>query len=194
MGLNGLKQLGDQQMGRVGVNGSVDVDGTRYGARKGETWCDQFWTWLAIEASEGNGFTDINPDNVPAYFRDPKRDGMWEVYHENKKQRVAGEDSQFFNDGRGDWGKVFYDPIKGNPKYGSLGDMLMASHHIFMLLSVDPINNRIYSLEGNTGNQIKVRKLKVFDELPDPYSDDLPPRNYTVGIGRLKRYMFTQGR
>ena len=125
MGLNGLVQLGDQQLGKVGVNGSVDKDGTRYGARKGETWCDQFWTWLAIEASDGDGFTDINSDNVPAYFRDPKRDGMWEVYHENKKQRVAGEDSQFFNDGRGKWGKVFYDPIKGNPKYGSLGDMLL---------------------------------------------------------------------
>ena len=95
MGLNGLVQLGDQKLGKVGVNGSVDKDGTRYGARKGEFWCDQFWTWLAIEASDGDGFTDINPNNVPAYFRDPKRDGTWEVFHEDRKQRVAERTANF---------------------------------------------------------------------------------------------------
>ena len=63
-----------------------------------------------------------------------------------------------------------------------------------MLLSSDPVNNYIYSLDGNASNQVKVRKLKVFDELPDPYGDDLPSRKSAVGIGRLKRYMFTQGR
>ncbi|MAW08096.1 MAG: hypothetical protein CME61_07425 [Halobacteriovoraceae bacterium] len=194
MGLNGLVQLGDQQLGKVGVNGSVDKDGTRYGARKGETWCDQFWTWLAVEASDGDGFNDINPDNVPGYFRNPRGDDKWKVYHEDPKQRVADDDNQFFNDGRGKWGKVFYDPIKGNPKYGSLGDMLLGPSHVFMLLSADPVNNYIYSLDGNISNQVKVRKLKVFNELPDPYGDDLPSRKSAVGIGRLKRYMFTQGR
>ena len=194
MGLNGLVQLGDQKLGKVGVNGSVDKDGTRYGARKGETWCDQFWTWLALEASDGDGFTDINSNNVPAYFRDPKRDGTWEVFHEDRKQRVAGEDNQFFNDGRGKWGKVFYDPIKGNPKYGSLGDMLLGSSHVFMLLASDHVNNKIYTLEGNVGNQVTIRELSVFDELPDPYGDNLPARRTAVGIGKLKRYMFTQDR
>ena len=63
-----------------------------------------------------------------------------------------------------------------------------------MLLSSDTINNKIYTLEGNVGNQVTVRELSVFNELPDPYGDNLPSRKTAVGIGRLKRYMFTQGR
>tara|TARA_B100000925_G_scaffold143626_1_gene107581 strand:- start:8793 stop:10055 length:1263 start_codon:yes stop_codon:yes gene_type:complete len=194
MGLNALDQLGDQQLGKVGVNGSVDKDGTRYGARKGHTWCDEFWTWLAIEASDGDGFNDINPDNVPGYFRNPKGDDKWKVYHEDPKQRVADDDNQFFNDGRGKWGTVFYDPIKGNPKYGSMGDMLLGPSHVFMLLSTDHVNNKIWTIDGNASNQVKIRRISVFNELPDPYSDNLPSRKTAVGIGRLKRYMFTQGR
>ena len=194
MGLNALIQLGDQKLGKVGVNGTVDEDGTRYGARKGGTWCDEFWTWLALEASDGDGFNDINPDNVPGYFRNPKGDDRWKVYHEDPKQRVADDDNQFFNDGRGKWGTVFYDPIKGNPKYGSMGDMLLGPSHVFMLLSTDHVNNKIWTIDGNASNQVKIRRISVFNELPDPYGDDLPSRKSAVGIGRLKRYMFTQGR
>ena len=194
MGLNGLVQPGDSQLGKIGINGSVDVDGTRYGSRAGDSWCDQFWTWLAVEASEGDGFKDINSDNVPGYFRDPQRDGMWLVNHPDRKQRVPGEDNQFFYDGRGKWGTVFYDPIKGNPRNGSMGDMLLGPSHVFMLLSTDHVNNKIYTIDGNISNQVKVRKLSMFDELPDPEDDNLPDRKSAVGIGRLKRYMFTQGR
>ena len=45
-----------------------------------------------------------------------------------------------------------------------------------MLLSSDTINNKIYTLEGNVGNQVTVRELSVFNELPDPYGDNLPSR------------------
>ena len=194
MGLNGLKQFGDFELGKVGVNGTVDVDGTRYGARKGAWWCDQFWTWLADEASEGDGFVGLNPDNVPRYFRDPLGDGQWAENHPDISQRVPGEDNQFFNDGRGKWEGIFYDPIKGNPLNGGLGDMLLGGAHIFMLLSTDKINNRIYTIDGNYGNKIQIRSLKMFEDLPDPNQEGLPSRKSAVGIGRLKRYMFTQGR
>ncbi|MBT6325423.1 MAG: hypothetical protein HOJ35_05600, partial [Bdellovibrionales bacterium] len=66
--------------------------------------------------------------------------------------------------------------------------------HVFMLLSTDHVNNKIYTIDGNISNQVKVRKLSMFDELPDPEDDNLPDRKSAVGIGRLKRYMFTQGR
>lgn len=192
MGLNGLKQYGDFKLGRVGVNGTEDIDGTRYGAKKGETWCDQFWTWLAVEANNGKGFTGINSDNVPRYFRDPLGNGQWAVRDPDVSKRVPGEDNQFFNDGRGKWGGIFFDPFKGNPLNGSLGDMLLGPSHIFMLLSTDKVNKRVYTIDGNIGNKIVIRKLKMFSELPDPDEDDLPSRKKATGIGRLKKFMFTQ--
>ena len=132
MGLNGLKQLGDQQMGRVGVNGSVDVDGTRYGARKGETWCDQFWTWLAIEASEGDGFTDINPDNVPAYFRDPKRDVCGKFFMKIKSNESLERIVNFLMTGEVIGEKCSMIQSKGTQKIWSFRLLaFMASHHIF---------------------------------------------------------------
>jgi hypothetical protein len=196
MGLNGLVQVGDSNLGKIGVNGTVDPDGTRFNQWRGRTWCDQFWTWLAIEASDGKGFNDINSDNVPGYFRDPMRDGMWDVNHHDPKQRVVGVDNRYFDDGRGKWGHVLYDPIESDPKNGALGDMLLGPSHVFMFFSADKVNNRIYTIEGNVGNRAVVRKIKIHNELPDPYvypqRNQGPKRNYIVGLGKLQRYMFTQ--
>ena len=89
-------QVGDSNLGKIGVNGTEDIDGTRFDQWRGKTWCDQFWTWLAREASDGRGFKEINPDNVPGYFREPMRDGMWDVNHRDPKQRVVGVDNRFF--------------------------------------------------------------------------------------------------
>ena len=42
--------------------------------------------------------------------------------------------------------------------------------HVFMFFSADTgVNNFIYTIEGNVGNRAVVRKIKVHDELPDPY-------------------------
>ncbi len=196
MGLNGLVQVGDSNLGKIGVNGTEDIDGTRFDQWRGKTWCDQFWTWLAREASDGRGFKDINPDNVPGYFRDPMRDGMWDVEHRDPKQRVVGVDNRYFDDGRGKWGHVLYDPVESDPKNGALGDMLLGPSHVFMFFSADPVNNRIWTIEGNVGNRSVVRSIKIHAELPDPYvyprRNEGPKRNYIVGLGKLKRYMFEQ--
>ena len=56
--------------------------------------------------------------------------GSFSMKIENSGRR----DNQFFNDGRGKWGKVFYDPIKGNPKYGSLEICFLGSSHVFMFI------------------------------------------------------------
>ena len=196
MGLNGLFQVGDSDLGKIGVNGTEDIDGTRFDQWRGKTWCDQFWTWLAREASDGSGFKDINPDNVPGYFRDPMRDGMWDVMHRDPKQRVVGVDNRFFDDGRGKWGHVVYDPVESDPKNGGLGDMLLGPSHVFMFFSADTVNSFIYTIEGNVGNRAVVRKIKIHDELPDPYvyprRNQGPKRNYIVGLGKLQQYMFEQ--
>ena len=196
MGLNGLVQVGDSRLGKIGVNGSVDIDGTRYGAERWGTWCDEFWTWLAVEASENKGFKNINPDNVPGYFRDPMRDGMWDLWHEDRRQRIVGIDNRYFDDGRGKWGTVLYDPDLSRPQNGELGDMLLGPAHVFMLFSVDHIQNLIYTIEGNVGNQAVVRAHKVHKDLPNPFDfpgrSIGPKRNYIVGLGKLQTYMFEQ--
>ena len=161
--------MGDSNLGKIGVNGTEDVDGTRFNQWRGLSWCDQFWTWLAKEASDNKGFKDINPDNVPGYFRDPMRDGMWDVEHRDPKQRVVGVDNRYFDDGRGKWGHVLYDPIHSDPKNGALGDMLLGPSHVFMFFAADKVNNRIYTIEGNVANRAVVRSIKIHAELPDPY-------------------------
>ncbi len=194
MGLLGLFQVGDSSLGKIGVNGTEEIDGIRFGAKKGKTWCDQFWTWIAIKSSNEKGFLNINPNNVPGYFRDPKRDGMWDLWHEDPAQRIPGVDNQFFDHGRGKkWGDIFYDPELSNPKNGGLGDMLLAPSHVFMFFSYDKKRKLVYTIEGNVSNRAMIRAHSVYEVLPDPRTgEQLPPRKYIGAIGRLKRYMFNQ--
>ena len=192
MGLIGLKQVGDSFLGKIGVNGTVNVDGTRFGAEKGGTWCDEFWAWIAKKASNDKGFKDLNPDNVPGYFRDPKRDGMWDLWAQENANRIPGVDSSYYDDGRGKWGQIFFDPYLSNPVNAELGDMLLGPSHVFMFFSYDPIEEAVYTIEGNVSNKAMVRKHKVASILPLPGSVDIPKRQYILGIGRLKFYMFNQ--
>ena len=106
--------MGDSDLGKIGVNGTEDIDGTRFDQWRGKTWCDQFWTWLAREASDESGFKDINPDNVPGYFRDPMRDGMWDVNHRDPKQRVVGVDMFLMTAEK--VLAVVYDPVESDQK------------------------------------------------------------------------------
>jgi len=43
--LRALKQVEESRLGRVGYWGSVDDEGTRYGADIGDLWCSEFYSW-----------------------------------------------------------------------------------------------------------------------------------------------------
>lgn len=51
--LSALKQSNEQELGRVGWNGTVDVNGTRYGAGANEAWCTEFYAWNARNQLDG---------------------------------------------------------------------------------------------------------------------------------------------
>ncbi len=40
-----MKQLFNQQRGRIGINGSRWPNGTHYGAGMGDWWCSEFYVW-----------------------------------------------------------------------------------------------------------------------------------------------------
>ncbi len=100
--LQALVQLGDSKAGRVGKEGTVAPNGSRYTAssltplhphyNNGDDfgWCDWFYHYVGVKATDpldgslttnpvvngGNDFWHtMNPNNVPNAFRDPHYDG-----------------------------------------------------------------------------------------------------------------------
>lgn len=142
--LRGLKEFSDSEHGLVGQNGTVAVDGTRYGADKGELWCSEFYAWTGVGSLKGvNGLASVK--RLTKYFRD--HSGLMPA---SKIAEVAR---------RGDYLSLDTDQN---------GD----ANHSAMFLAVefdeDAGQNFVWTLEGNYGNKIKVvrRPLdKVFVNL-----------------------------
>jgi hypothetical protein len=206
--LIGFRELGSYKRGEVGKNGKIEPDGTRYGAKLGGTWCDQFYSWVVTQASEADltnpdkhlGFKGLNSDMVRKYFRDPLLDG----YYTDGSKTTAQTDSSYYDDARGTLGSIYYDPQLGDMRSGQMGDFLLgtsgSSAHVAMFLGYDAKSGKVISLEGNVSNTVIVMRRKwsiqtFIDGAPTKCGAAIGiecdfDRNYWVGLGRLQEMMF----
>lgn len=131
--LRALAQMGDSELQMVGYRGALAVDGTRYGASYGEMWCSEFYSWSTGAHLDWDGSP---PDDI---------DGILDVYADHGGRRPASDVPVWAD--RGDY--VAFD-FNGGGK-----------HHSAMVLAWDPGMNTLWTVEGNTGNEVGVRDRRL---------------------------------
>ncbi len=138
MVLKGLKEFWDSEQGFVGKNGTVAVDGTRYGADVGEAWCSEFYSWVA----SGNlkNFGGIG------HFKDlmEKFRAAGGFYNRSAIPRTAR---------RGDYLAMDTDDTLG-------------TNHSGMFLAYEKMANGsefVWTLEGNSGKKVRVNRRPFND-------------------------------
>jgi hypothetical protein len=117
--LQALNQLGDFKDGLIGLDGTLEPDGTRFTGSSMTPlhpsydpiddlgWCDWFYRYVGIKVTDGldgniaaNPVVDggnlywnatMNPDNIPNAFRDPLDDGCGTEIGDLNGNGVAGE-------------------------------------------------------------------------------------------------------
>ncbi|MBN1283026.1 MAG: putative metal-binding motif-containing protein [Proteobacteria bacterium] len=136
-----LKQHSDALEGKVGTLGTVDVNGTRYGADHDEWWCSEFYAWNASSWLKGVG-SKTSVDALKSYF------SYYDGYYTEADIGVGD---------RGDWVSID----------GHHSTMLLA---IEKNGSTNKDDWSIWTVEGNTGdsggvpvpaNNVGVKKRKV---------------------------------
>lgn len=191
--IQGLHELGDYRLGLVGSHG-VEVGGTRYGAPAGQPWCDQFYSWVVTEASDGLGFVGLDSNQVRGYFRDPLLDGYRDPY-----TLAIQPDSSYYDDGRGQFGTDYYHATESDLREAKMGDFLLGTadgaSHVAMFLGYDVATSEVISLEGNVGDAIAIMRrvwspAKFVDPTTCTSPGICPSRNYWVGVGHLQDLMF----
>ena len=192
--LRALAEYDASLRGEVGVNGTIDPNGTRYSLNylmglstyekaMGTNWCVPFvkWNYAAHDGDPvgGKGFIDLHDRTLGNYFRDPNRDGDF-------------SEGSFYNDGKGNMGTTYFDPVLSNTSTGELGDYLIhdgSMAHAGLFLAYDETTQTLWSIEGNVGNKVQVKSRAVSAKLLDPSTSG---REYWTGIGRLQTAMFTR--
>lgn len=131
--LKGLKEFYDSERGLVGANGTVDVDGTRYGADPGELWCSEFYAWTAKgNLKNVDGLTSVK--RITKYFTD--HNGMMPASDIPEKAR------------RGDYLSMDTD-LNGDANHSGM----------FLAHEIDRTGQAfVWTLEGNSGNKVKVNR------------------------------------
>jgi hypothetical protein len=128
--LQGFKQYFNQLRGRVGRNGSVWPNGTHYGADRNEWWCSEFYAWTSSYALK-NIKNKSSVNQLKDYFR---QGDHYHRIHSMGDMDVAR---------RADW--IAMDT-----------DLDGKKNHTAMFLARRS-DGKIVTLEGNTGNRVKVR-------------------------------------
>lgn len=157
--LRGLHEFNEDQMGRVGYRGTEYKDGTKYGARKGEQWCSEFYAWVTKPYLEDISRRASVP-RLRSFFRQRNE---YDRINEDVLQRAK----------RGDY--IAMDIDKDEKK-----------DHSGMFLAYDPAKKWVWLLEGNTsGNQVDVRH-RTPDEVDGlgHINSAMPQSNYMA----CKRY------
>ncbi|MBI2522393.1 MAG: putative metal-binding motif-containing protein [Bdellovibrio sp.] len=125
-------QYFEQQRGRVGQEGSVDPNGTRYGADYYEAWCTEFYSWNAKVALYFIGSVS-STTSMAIYF--------WNHYYK--------QETDILNKwARADW--LALDTNDDGKK-----------NHTGMVLAWDSRENRFWTIEGNTGNRVGIKKREM---------------------------------
>lgn len=129
--LRGFKEYNEDQMGRVGYRGTEYKDGTKYGARKGEQWCSEFYAWVTKPYLEGISRRASVP-RLRSFFR-----------QRNEYRRINTDVLRRAR--RGDYIAMDTDDDK-------------KKDHSGMFLAFDATKNWVWLVEGNTsGNRVNVR-------------------------------------
>jgi len=128
----GLSQVGYHERNRDGSIGSGNF--TKFGewfGMNGQPWCAMFVSWVANEAGL---LGDVVPRHASttvganAYMER----GLYERRNSGYQPREG--DTIFF-----------YNPSTGR------------FNHVGLVVAFDPQNNRVYTVEGNTSNQVRIR-------------------------------------
>lgn len=132
MVLKGLNEFFASERGLVGQNGSQFVDGTKYGADRGEAWCSEFYSWVG----KGNlkhiaGLSSFK--KLIEYFR------VGNGLHNRSAIPTLAR--------RGDYLAMDTDGVNG-------------TNHSGMFLAFEKASDGefVWTLEGNSGNKIKVHR------------------------------------
>jgi hypothetical protein len=131
MVLKGLKEFDESTLGRVGYKGTAQEDGIRYGAILGEAWCTEFYVWVTQNWLQGvAGRNDVG--DMRDYFNSYNS-----FYNASEiPERAAPGDYLYLDTNRNG-----------------------TANHSAMFLAYDSAAGRLWSLEGNTGdNEVRVRQ------------------------------------
>jgi len=123
-----LRRMHDSKYEAVGYNGTW-TDGTAFGASKGEMWCSEFYSWMGDPYLDWNASRPTSVAQMLEAFGDSG--GNYATY------RVPGEGD------RGDY--LALDTNSDGQK-----------NHSAMLLAWDLYLNKAWTVEGNSGNEVKV--------------------------------------
>jgi len=134
MVLSALYEWKESQYQAVGYNGKQYMDGKKYGASGGELWCSEFYSWVGNAYLKWDG---SRPTNVVGLMNSFKAYGG----------KRPPSDIPVWAD-RGDYlGMDTNDDGKKN--------------HSGMVLAWDPSTRTLWTVEGNSHNQVKVNQRSL---------------------------------
>lgn len=136
--LRGFKELDESNRGRVGYRGTVYSDGKRYGASSNEKWCSEFYVWVTKPYLNYESTILGLPTNVAGvilFFQ------MRSTYHSSAALPLSGRT-----------------PIARRGDYMPVND----KGHSTMLLAIDAGRSEVWTLEGNSGNRVKVNRRAIY--------------------------------
>jgi hypothetical protein len=158
--MKGLAEYSASEKGEVGYLGTLAVDGTRYGADRGENWCSEFYVWATQDQLDGvRGIDDA--EHLMDFFDDQAPGALY------APTAIPLADP-------GD-----YLPIDGDQD----GDV----SHSAMLLAYDSHKNTVWTLEGNAGNRVKVKSKAGDWNAPLPAGKRGP---YFMKVGMIRSRMW----
>ena len=144
--LRGFKELDESNRGRVGYRGSVQADGKRYGASGNEKWCSEFYVWVSKPY--------VSYASIPYLGLPTAVDGVVTFF----KIKDA-----YYSD------PVL--PLSGGSPVARRGDYMPVNdkNHSTMLLGIETATSTVWTLEGNSGNHVKIanRPIAGSGESPD---------------------------
>jgi len=162
-----LEKVGYQERNRDGSNGSGNY--TKFGAwygMDGQPWCAMFVSWAADQAG-------ILHDVVPK--------------HASTSRGVAAYQEKDMYEPRSSG----YKPREGDAIYfqGANGQV----RHVGIVVAYDPATNRVYTVEGNTSNAVRIRHYDANSARIHGYGKNggtgfgTIPSNSTTGAGANDR-------
>lgn len=135
--LKGLKEFSDSENGVVGYRGTVDVDGTRYGADRNEGFCTEFYVWVTKPWLTGVAGNDTWEDMIDSF----KHHHAYYSPSEIPTRAAPGD----------------YLPMDSNDDG--------KKNHSGMFLAYDTSSNLVWTLEGNIGNKVVVKNRALDTEI-----------------------------
>lgn len=134
--LRAFREWNESEHGHVGYFGSFNRDGTRYGASLNEKWCTEFNSWAA--APDLRDIGGINSFEVMiGYYEDRG------AFYETNQIASVGD--------RGDYLAIDSD-----------GDGSINHSGMFLALDTSTAQAKVWTLEGNSGNRVKIKERPLF--------------------------------